>query len=61
MASIGTKGLLGLALMIVGVLGFVPAAGVETAAPFRWALVPAILLLAAGTLLLGTASEEVPV
>mgnify|MGYP000442274287 CR=1 FL=1 len=61
MASIGTKGLLGFALMIVGVLGFVPATGVETAAVFRWALVPAIVLLALGTLLVGTGSEDIPV
>jgi len=61
MARIGSKGLLGLALIVVGVLGFVPATGVETAAPFRWALVPAIILLAVGTLLVGTDTDETPV
>ena len=61
MVSTGSKGLLGLALMIVGVLGFLPALGVGTASLFRWALVPAILLLALGTLMVGTDISGTPV
>lgn len=61
MARIDSKGVIGVALMFVGVLGFLPAIGVGTAAPFRWALVPAILLLALGTLLVGTDTAEAPV
>ena len=53
MSSIGSKGLLGGLLMIIGVVGLLPA--ISGSAPFfQYLLAPAVLLLAIGTLIVGT-------
>lgn len=56
MASIGSKGLLGAVLMVVGVAGFLPTLTLGNAQVFKYLLVPAVLLLALGTLIVGTES-----
>lgn len=56
-----TRVLVGLALILVGAVLFVPAVLPNTSRLFTYALVPAALFLTAGTWLVGTASDSSPV
>jgi hypothetical protein len=53
-----TRVLVGLALILVGSLLFVPAMLPNTSVLFTYALVPAALLLTAGTWLVGTSDTS---
>jgi fucose permease len=56
-----TRVLVGLALILVGSVLFVPAVLPNTSQLFTYALFPAALLLTVGTWLVGTAGESSPV
>jgi predicted membrane protein len=56
-----SRGILGLGLMVVGSLLFVPAMFTGSAPVLNWALVPAILVLTLGTWLVGTDIDGEPV
>ena len=53
-----TRVLVGIALMIVGTLLFLPGAFPGTGALFSYALVPAAALVTLGTWLVGTSGDE---
>lgn len=56
-----TKGLLGLVLMVVGTLAFIPGAAPETAMLEQWLLLPAAAAVTYGTYLVGTEGDGRPV
>lgn len=56
-----TKGLVGLALMVVGTLAFLPGASPDAGSFGLYLLVPAAILLTAGTYLVGTDGDGRPV
>jgi hypothetical protein len=56
-----TKGLIGLVLMVVGTLAFIPAVAPEAAALEQLLLLPAAAAVTYGTYLVGTEGDGRPV
>lgn len=56
-----TKALIGIGLMVVGTLAFLPAVSLNTVGLAQWLLIPATAAVTYGTYLVGTETDGRPV